>query len=139
LRVLLVDGDRASRNLLCRVLGHDDRFEVAGAVGSYDRVVTFEGTFDVALVDLLTDGSLDVVVALRARVPSPAVVVRAPLTATYLRAAVAAAGASGLILTGAGMPELLGLMAGCRPSAALCGPDEGHPQQGRRAPGVGTP
>jgi DNA-binding NarL/FixJ family response regulator len=117
-RVLVIDGDRALRNLFCRVLDHDGRFEVAGAVGSCERAIAFEGAFDMALVDILVDQSLDLVSVFRARVPSPAIFVRAPVTATYLRAAAVDAGASGL-----------DRMAEHLPSTALRHLDEGRPHE----------
>lgn len=119
-RVLVVEGDRASRNLLCRVLDHDRRFEVVGAVTSASQAMAFEGTFDLALVDLLVDASLDVLGPLRDRVPSPALLVMAPVAASYLRAAVASAGGHGLVSTRMGMRALLDLMADCCSSRALC-------------------
>jgi DNA-binding response OmpR family regulator len=128
-RVLVIDGDRALRNLFCRVLDHDGRFEVAGAVGSCERAIAFEGAFDMALVDILVDQSLDLVSVFRARVPSPAIFVRAPVTATYLRAAAVDAGASGFVVNAAGMAELLDRMAEHLPSTALRHLDEGRPHE----------
>jgi DNA-binding NarL/FixJ family response regulator len=119
-RVLVVEGDRASRNLLCRALDRDQRFEVVASVGYASQALAFQGTFDLALVDLLVDASLDVLGALRARVPSPALLVLAPAVASYLRAAVASAGGHGLVSTRIGMRELLDLMADCCSSRALC-------------------
>jgi DNA-binding response OmpR family regulator len=135
-RVLIVECDRALGNLLCRVLNHDDRFVVAAAVGSSKRAIAFRDPFDVALVDILVDGILEAIAVLRARVPPPAVVVRAPFIAAYLRAAVAAAGANAVVATGAGMADLLDLLACCSPSAPSCSVVEGPPQVRSGTPDV---
>lgn len=99
-RVLVAEGHRPFRDVLCRALHEGGRFDVVGTAGTGDEAVSFEAPFDLALVDLGIRGlgSLLTVARLRERLPSPAVVVLSPTGAIYLRHAAAAHGAAGLLV-----------------------------------------
>lgn len=104
--MLVGSSDEHLRALLRRLLAHDGGFDVVDEASDGDAVVGCPQTFDLALVDMSIAGLgiIGVLAQLGRRTPAPTVVVITHYDAGYLRAALAAEGASDYVV----VPEDLG-------------------------------
>jgi DNA-binding NarL/FixJ family response regulator len=99
IRVLVAQGDTHTRTVLGWLLAQDERFEVAGLVGSGDEVIRWPDPIAAVLVDIALPGldALETVRSLRGRYPESTIVIVGGVDAPYLRAVARDAGADGYL------------------------------------------
>ena len=107
-RVLLASSNADLSNILWRTLTHDGRFEVVERATDGDAVVTFTGSYDVAVVDLAISGLgvLGVLERLKEGLAPPTVVVLSTADAIYLRHAAEAEGVADFVVVPAELNQL---------------------------------
>lgn len=100
IRVVVASSDSRLSDVLCWTLVHDQRFDVVGRAGDSEEAAAFRVPHDLAVIDLSIRGAgvLHVVRRLHDREPARPIAVVAATGAVYLRHALAAEGAAGLLV-----------------------------------------
>lgn len=118
----MASSDTKVRSVLAWTLAHDDRFLVVAEVPDGDSVLSFAGTFEVAIVDLAIHGLgvLGVLRQLSRRERVPVVVVVSHTDAIYIRHALVDEGAADYVSMPDELDELPDrLIHACSGAAAM--------------------
>jgi DNA-binding NarL/FixJ family response regulator len=128
IRLLLVDDHTSFRGALAFMLGREDDLEIAGEAGNLAdaRAILERTPVDVALVDLDLNGEdgITLVHAMHGRYPDAVAIVLTANQRAESRALAVAAGAVGVLLKTASIPEVVAAVRRAAAGQALISPTE---------------